>query len=167
MRDAIFGDLHEEFVRDAIQLGVRRARTRYVGRAGGIIAYALADTLRWRSWVSTAPSIEPSRTTSRTRAADAAHARPMLARAIGVGRHAGLAVVAIGVLSAGILLNTALFSAMKGGSRPPGQDGTLLSSAMGAGAVVLLLLCAGLAAAVLCAGPRWLHARSRRRQATS
>lgn len=168
MRDAIFGDLHEEFTRDAEQLGVRRARARYVSQTAGIITHALADALRWRSWVSTAPAMEPITPTSSGRAANGALVHESLrARAAGVGRHAGLAVVAIGVLVAGIVVNTVLFSAVKDAARPLGGESALLSSAMGAGAVVLLLLCAGVAAAVLCAGPRWLYARSRRRQATS
>jgi hypothetical protein len=33
IRDAILGDLHEEFLHDVAEVGVRRARVRHVSRA--------------------------------------------------------------------------------------------------------------------------------------
>ena len=41
LRDAILGDLHEEFTHDLAEGGVRRARLRHVSRTTGIAARAL------------------------------------------------------------------------------------------------------------------------------
>jgi hypothetical protein len=48
MRDAIVGDLHQELVRDTVQVGEALARTRYRQRVAGIVAYVVLDIARWR-----------------------------------------------------------------------------------------------------------------------
>jgi hypothetical protein len=150
MRDAILGDLHEELVRDAHEAGVRRARTRYVRSVAEIVTHALSDTLRWRSWVSTSAPV------------DGRGPMPMTkerARAPGVGVHAGLALIAVGVLIAGIIVNNVVFTAVTRTPTPAAHHPVTASTVLGFAAVVLLLACAGVAAAVLCAGPRWLYMR--------
>jgi hypothetical protein len=150
MRDAIVGDLHEEFVHDAARVGPARARVWYQRRAAGIVAHALFDTLRWRSWASTTPPAERPRPV----AAPAVAARPRAG-----GFSAGFGAVALGVLLVGIVANTLLFGAARQGPHPSAPAGSALGSAIGVAAVVLAVVCAGVAALVLCAGPRWLRRR--------
>src|SRR5262249_48927071 len=69
MRDAILGDLHEEFLDDAIEHGTRSARARYVRRTVGIAVRALSDAMIWREWVSTGRIAEPQLVTKDPRAA--------------------------------------------------------------------------------------------------
>ena len=147
MRDAILGDLNEEFVRDTRETSARCARTRYVRSVAEIVTYAVADALRWRSWTSAQLDESPP------------------SRAPGAGLHAGLAAVAVGVLIAGILVNNIAFTAVKNAAPAAGQE-VHVSSALGAAAVVLLVACASAAAAVLCAGPRWLYLRFHRGSAS-
>jgi len=155
--------LHEEFVIDVARLGLSRARAIYSRRAAGIIAHGAFDSLRWRSWVSTTPPAAlPS---SRVQPSGAAHAEmgnrlpTTLARARAAGGGAGLAVVALGVLSVGIVANTVLFTAVRTAPPSAGHQSSVLISPLGAGAVVLAVACAGAAAVILCAGPRWLRRR--------
>jgi hypothetical protein len=149
MRDAIVGDLHEEFVHDAARVGPARARAWYQRRAAGIVAHALFDAVRWRSWASTTPPAERPRPA----------AAPAVAARTRGGSGAGLGAVALGVLLVGIVGNTLLFSAARHGPRPAAPEGSALGSALGVAAVVLAVVCAGVAALVLCAGPRWLRRR--------
>jgi len=156
VRDAIVGDLHEEFVRDAARLGLRGARRRYRRRAAEIVAHAAWDSLCWRSWESTAPE-EPARPPEDARALprpgdvtrelSGAYAR---ARRGGLG----LAVLAFVVIGVAAIANTLLFTAVDGPSPSPVHEASILLSALGLGGVVLLLACASLAAALICAGAR-------------
>lgn len=146
IRDAILGDLHEEFLDDAAGHGVRSARARYVRRTAGIGARALMDAVMWREWVSGDEVVAPSRVpaTHRARGRGAA------------GSFAGFVVLALFVLTGAAVVNTLLFSA----SRARGGHG---SSAAGVGAVVLLVACVGIGAVVVCVGPRWRQGRRRGR----
>ena len=152
MRDAIVGDLHEEFVHDAARVGSAQARAWYQRRAAGIVAHALFDALRWRSWASTTPPAE----WPRPAAAPAVAARP---RPGAGGFSPGLGAVALGVLLVGIVVNTLLFGAVRQGPHPAVPAGSVLGSALGVAAIMLAVVCAGVAALVLCAGPRWLRRR--------
>lgn len=154
MRDAIVGDLHEEFLKDTAQAGLQSARARYAGRAAGIVMHAAVDFLRLRSWVSTSPAPAPAR------AAAAVPTVALLAHARGITADALFVVLALAVLVAGIAINTIMFSAVRGNLPATAAQGPV-PPALAVGGVVLLLACAGLAAVVLCAGPRW---RRRRRQ---
>lgn len=150
MRDVILGDLHEEFVHDVAQVGVRQARIRYVRRTAGIVAHAASDSLTFRSWAGAEQSASPRATVSACPAAGALGV-PRLsvyARARTVGGDAGFAVLALFVLAVGIVVNTMLFTAIE-------PQGPRVSSAAGIGGVALLLACVVIAAIVMCAGPRW------------
>lgn len=141
MRDAILGDLHEEFLDDAMRHGTRAARARYVQRTAGVVIRALSDAMIWREWVSTAPVAgaqlvaESSRPASHHRAGSA-------------GGFAGFVIVALVVLVLAVVVNTMLFSATS-------AHHSHTSSAAGIGGVALLVASVGLGAIVVCAGPRW------------
>lgn len=143
MRDAILGDLHEEFLDDATECGPRSARARYVRRAAGIVVRAAYDALIWREWVSADPvATEPPavvKSAARSRAA---------------GSFASFVAVALVVLGAAVVVNTMLFSA----NQARGPHGL---SAAGIGGVVLLVACVGIGAVIVCAGPRWRRNRRR------
>lgn len=167
MRDSIFGDLHEQFVDDIARFGPARARAYYTRRVAGIVAHAAFDSLRWRSWVSTTPPAKLRSSVAEPNAGAAPGAtvpQPQVAyaRTRVAGGGAGLAALALGVLSIGIVVNTMLFSAVRQAPKTAAYQGSLLSSTVGIGAVVLALACAGVAAVVLCAGPRWLRQRLRK-----
>jgi hypothetical protein len=152
--DAIVGDLHEEFAHDAVRHGPARAGARYWRRVAGIVFHATIDELLLRSWSNPSSAVEmPTERASRAGAsgglaAVTAHART----SVGVG------VLAFVVLAVGIAANTLLFSSVRGtpGSAAAAQGP---ASAIGVAAVVLSFVCAGAAAVVLCAGPRWLRRR--------
>ena len=143
IRDAILGDLHEEFLDDAEERGVRLARARYVRRTAGIVAHALSDAMIWREWVSTGPVAAPQQPPAK-----------IPARSGAAGAFAGFVVVALVVLAMGVVVNTILFSATQ-------ARGTHGSSAAGIGGVTLLVACVGIGAVVVCAGPRWRRNRRR------
>lgn len=159
MRDAIFGDLHEEFVQDARELGPRRARARYGRRAASIVGHAVSDSLRWRSWVSTPPAdathiARPSSATA-IRGDTTRSLRSGFAGARSLRGHGVFAILALGVMAVAVVVNTLVFT-MVGGTPPDAtHGGSLLTSAAGIGGVVLLIACAIVAAVFLCAGPRW------------
>lgn len=144
IRDAILGDLHEEFLDDATDGGPRLARARYVRRTAGIVVRALYDALIWREWVSAAAVEAQPQATVRS-----------APRGGAAGSFAGFVAVALIVLAAAVVVNTMLFSA----NQARGAHG---SSAAGVGGVVLLIACVGIGAVIMCAGPRW---RKRRRGA--
>ncbi len=146
IRDAILGDLHEEFLGDATGDGVRSARARYVRRTAGIVVRALADAMIFREWVSTDRVAAPSRASVKLPGHGGGAA----------GSFTGFVIIALFVLAAAVVVNTMLFSA----SRARGVHG---SSAAGIGAVVLLVACVGIGAVVVCAGPRWQRNRRRDR----
>src|SRR4051812_34428073 len=56
MREAILGDLHEEFMHDVLEMDVRRVRVRHAQRCAGIVTRALLDAAICRNWVSTTPA---------------------------------------------------------------------------------------------------------------
>jgi hypothetical protein len=156
MRDAIVGDLHEEFAHDSRQVGVEKARWRHILRATGVALYAAADFMRWRAWASTTPAAAP-RSVPSGRA-------PVLARARGLG-DIGIGLLAFGVIVVAIVGNTILFSATKGTAHV--ATGAAANSALGLGAVLLLIASASVAAVLLCAGPRWLRRRLARTAAAT
>lgn len=143
IRDAIIGDLHEEFLDDATERGLRLARARYVRRTAGIVVRALSDALIWREWVSVGPA-----------AAEPPAAVRASVRRGAVGSFAGFVIVALVVLAAAVVANTILFSANQ-------ARGTHASSAAGIGGVALLVACVGIGAVIMCAGPRWRRNRRR------
>jgi len=144
IRDAILGDLHEEFLDDATERGKHVAVARYVRRTAGIVMRALVDALLWREWVSTGAPAAAAPTVVKT-----------TARGGAVGSFAGFVVIALIVLGAAIVANTILFSA----NQARGSRG---SSAAGIGGVVLLVACVAIGAVVMCAGPRWRRSRRRK-----
>ena len=146
MRDAILGDLHEEFLDDADEGGARSARLRYVQRTAGIVVRALSDAMIMREWVSTGPAAAPQLV------AESSHRTQH--RASSAGGFAGFVMVALLVLGVAVVANTMLFSA--GGPRHQHA-----SSAAGIGGVALLVACVGVGALVVCAGPRWRGKRRR------
>jgi len=156
MRDAILGDLHEEFTHDVAEVGVRRARLRHVSRTTGIAGRALFDSAICRSWVSTDPAGEGGRAA----AAGTANARVSGAALVGFRRvrtllaAAGFPLLALLVVVVGVVANTMMFSAAQAQS-------ARASSAAGIGGVALLLACVAIAAIVLCLGPRWRRKRVR------
>ena len=154
MRDAILGDLHEEFTHDVAQAGVQRARVRYVRRSAGIVAHALSDAVICRSWVSTVPAVPPQHATGSSHAGNGEGRASASGRVRGTGSDAGFAVVALFVVVVAIVVNTMLFSATQ-------ARGPRVSSAAGIGGVVLLVACVTIAAVVICAGPRWRRNRKR------
>ena len=147
MRDAIMGDLYEELVRDAHNDGRLVARRRYRQRVAGILAYALLDTLRWRTWGST-PADVPRVQMVGTRAVASTRARPRTA-------DAWIVLAAFAVLGVGIVANTLIFSTV----RTPAA-GASVSPALGVVAIALALGSALAAAVLLCVGPRWLRQRA-------
>ena len=152
--DAIVGDLHEEFAHDAAQLGAAQAGTRYWRHAAGIMLHATLDELLLRSWASRESTAEVPAARAGTRAGVADR---LLAVASRAGTGAGLGALAFGMLAIGIVANTVLFSTVRGAPGAAPLGAATSASVIGVGAVVLSLLCAGGAALVLCAGPRWLH----------
>lgn len=148
IRDAILGDLHEEFLDDAVERGAQSARARYARRTAGIVVRALSDAMIWREWVSTGPVPEPQLVTASARPTTQHRASP-------AGGFAGFVIVALIVLGVAVVVNTILFSASA-------ARHTLASTAAGIGGVALLVACVGFGAIVLCAGPRWRRNRRRR-----
>lgn len=148
IRDAILGDLHEEFQDDAAECGAQAARVRYARRTAGIVVRALCDAMIWREWVSTGSVSEPQLITASAGRATHHPASP-------VGGFAGFLIVALMVLGVAVVANTLLFSAS-------GARHTHASTAAGIGGVALLVACVGFGAIVLCAGPRWRRNRRRR-----
>ena len=161
MRDAIFGDLREDFVHETAELGIRRARARYHRRAAGIAAYALFDALRWREWAGDAEARESGDAADAEvaplRAAPTRIAAATSARLWLVGSHAALLLLSLAVLLAGIAADMTMFRAMQ---RVP-HPGSFMSSAVGIAAAALLLGSAMAAAVIMCAGPRWIRGRAR------
>ena len=147
IRDAILGDLHEEFLDDAAERGAPSARARYARRSAGIVVRALSDAMLWREWVSTGPATEPQLVT-----ASSHRATPR--RASSAGGFAGFVIVALVVLGVAVVANTILFSASA-------ARHAHASTAAGIGGVVLLVACVGFGAVVVCAGPRWRRSRRR------
>ena len=141
MRDAILGDLHEEFLDDAQEFGAQSARVRYARRTAGIAVRAMSDAMIWRAWVSTGPEAELS-------------SPPKRPHKQGAGGFAGFVLAALIVLVLGVVMNTILFSATT-------ASGTRVSSAAGVGGIVLLVASVGIGAVVMCAGPRWRRNRRR------
>ena len=156
MRDAILGDLHEEFLRDLADVGVRRARLRHVSRTSGIAARALFDSAICRGWVSTEPAAgEAGRATvSGDTKAPAGGSLVALRRARTVLGAASFPLLALVVVAVGVVANTMMFSA----AQPRSPRAT---SAAGIGGVALLVACVAIAAVVLCVGPRWRRRRLR------
>lgn len=172
IRDSIFGDLHEEFVRDRERLGPKRARAYHRDRVLEILLYAVWDTLRLRTW-TTVPA-RGTASTDRGRAGDASYDAdaeepgrwPGLARPARLGGMVGLAVLGLAVLVVGIVVNTSLFAAVNSASTPVpeaslaamsegGLAGSPLVTALGIGSVALMLACAIGAALVMCRAPGW------------
>ena len=155
LRDAILGDLHEEFTHDLADVGVRRARLRHVSRTAGIAARALFDSAICRSWESTEPAGEAGRG-ARTGAANAAGGSPpvVLRRTRAIVGAASFPILALFVVVVGVVVNTMMFSA----AQPQSPRAT---SAAGIGGVAVLVACVAIAATVLCVGPRWRRKRLR------
>lgn len=147
IRDAILGDLHEEFLDDAVERGAQSARARYARRTAGIVVRALSDAMIWREWVSTGPVPEPQLVSASARPTTQRRANP-------AGGFAGFVIVALIVLGVAVVVNTILFTAS--------AAHTHASTAAGIGGVALLVACVGFGAIVLCAGPRWRRNRRRR-----
>lgn len=162
--DAIVGDLHEEFVQDAASRGVPHARALYWRRALGVIVHATFDELRWRSWASGGSSSAESLPAPRGGAARSDAAGRILASASRsrATANAGVGALAFGVLGVGIVVNTLLFANVRGASHGAGHAVAAMPPVIAVGATVLAVVCAGTAAVVLCAGPRWLRRRLRR-----
>ena len=156
MRDAILGDLHEEFLQDVADVGARRARLRHVSRATGIAARALFDSAICRGWVSTEPAGEAGRGAVSGPANAAAGGSPpvVLRRARAVVGVASFPLLALLVVVVGVVVNTMMFSAAQ-------PQSPRVSSAAGIGGLALLLACVAIAAIVLCVGPRWRRKRLR------
>ncbi len=160
LRDAILGDLHEEFVDDVLRVGDALARMRCTRRALGIAAYASFDRLLCRSWVSEdspSPRLGDASATASAKAPVAAAARAAALQ--GVARYAIIALLGFVVLLVGIVGNTMLFSAIE----PTSARATSVraTSVAGVGGVVLFVACAAAAAIIVCAGPRWRRRRLR------
>jgi len=155
IRDAILGDLHEEFLHDVAEVGVRRARVRHVSRATGIAVRASFDSVICRSWVSTEPVAEARRATV-SGPANAVAGLPLvvLRRVRAVLGAASFSILALFVVVVGVVVNTMLFSAAQ-------PQGARASSAAGIGGVALLVACIAIAVVVLCVGPRWRRKRLR------
>jgi hypothetical protein len=156
MRDAIFGDLHEELLQDAEDVGTSLARFRYARRVTGIALHATFDALRQRSWASAPPTSDGRpEGVAPTAIIAASHVRA-------AGGGAVIAIVVLAVLSIGVVASTFLFSAVHGADRTATAGSSASSSALAVGAVALALACSSGAAIVLCVGPRWLRRRLRR-----
>ncbi len=155
MRDAILGDLHEEFTHDVADVGVRRAHLRHVSRTTGIAARALSDSAICRSWVSTEPAGEAGRGAGSGPAHAAGGSPPVvLRRTRAIVGAASFPILALFVVVVGVVVNTMMFSAAQ-------PQSPRVSSAAGIGGVALLLACVVIAAIVLCVGPRWRRKRLR------
>lgn len=155
MRDAILGDLHEEFGDDVSRVGEALARARCTRRALGIAAHASFDRLLCRSWAS--EDSPPPRLGDSAAPASAKAPVPVTARAAamhGVARYAIIALLGFVVLLVGIVGNTMLFSAVE-------PTSVRATSIAGVGGVVLFVACAAAAAIIVCAGPRWRRRRLR------
>jgi len=155
MRDAILGDLHEEFGDDVSRVGEALARVRCTRRARGSAAHASFDRLLCRSWVS--EDSPPPRLGDPAAPASAKAPVPVSARAVamhGIARYAIIALLGFVVLLVGIVGNTMLFSAV-------GPTSVRATSVAGVGGVVLFVACAAAAAMIVCAGPRWRRRRLR------
>jgi len=157
LREAILGDLHEEFQLDVQTLGERTARLRHLSRAVGIVLHALTDAAIRRAWAEgdssadaaqgSSPPWAPASTSASVAPAGAGRWRA----AAQVG---GCTALALLVLVVGIVANTMLFSAAQlGGAR--------VSSAAGAGGIAVLLASVVLAVMLVCLGPRWLRRSAR------
>ena len=157
MRDAIVGDLHEEFTHDLAEVGERRARLRHLSRTTGIAARALVDSAICRSWVSTDPAGEAGRGVVSSAANITAVGAPpvVLRRTRALVGAATFPLLALFVVVVGVVVNTMMFSAAQ-------PQGPRASSAAGIGGVALLVACVAIAAIVLCVGPRWRQKRLRR-----
>ena len=155
MRDAILGDLHEEFLHDLAEVGVRRAHIRHASRTTAIAARALFDSAICRSWVSTEPMGEAGRGTV-SGPANAAGGSPsvVLQRTRTIVGAASFPLLALVVVVVGVVVNTMMFSAAQ-------PQSARASSAAGIGGVALLVACVAIAAMVLCVGPRWRRKRLR------
>lgn len=152
-RDAILGDLYEEFTHDLADVGVRRARLRQVSRTTGIAARALFDSAICRGWVSAEPGV--SETGRPTTNPGVGGGRPVvLRRTRAVIGAASFPLIALFVVVVGVVVNTMMFSA----AQPDGSRG---APAVGIGGVALLLAFVALAAVILCLGPRWRRKRLR------
>jgi hypothetical protein len=151
-RDAILGDLYEEFTYDLADVGVRRARLRQVSRTTGIAARALFDSAICRGWVSA----EPAEGVGRSPADVAAGGSPpvVIRHARTIVGAAGFPLLALFVVVIGVVINTMMFSA----AQPDTSRG---APAAGIGGVALLLAFVALAAVILCLGPRWRRKRLR------
>ena len=155
MRDAILGDLHEEFTHDLAEVGERRARRRHLSRTAGIAARALFDSAICRSWVSMEPAGEAGRSAVSGPANAAGGAPPVvLRRTRALVGAASFPLLALFVVVVGVVVNTMMFSAAQ-------PQGPRTSSAAGIGGVALLVACVAIAAIVLCVGPRWRRKRLR------
>lgn len=154
-RETILGDLHEEFAHDLGEVGVWRARARHVSRTTGIMARALFDSAICRGWASTEGADAGRGAASSAANAAAGGSPPMvLRRARAVLGAAGFPLLALLVVVVGVVANTMMFSAAE-----PRSAGA--SSAVGIGAVALLVAFVAIAAIVLCVGPRWRRKRLR------
>lgn len=164
MREAIFGDLHEEYVRDVARMGPEAARRRYRDGTLGILAHATWDSFRWRTWTSSAAIPKAPTGTGGEVAPNAApgeRAHRVVHGSRRVGTYAGLAIGAFAVLAIGIVVNTLVFAAVEGVGGPvsstgltPWLRGPLVVLVFGLLSGVLLLGSAALAAFVLCLAPR-------------
>ena len=156
VRDAILGDLSEEFLHDVAEVGVRRARMRHVSRATGIAARAMFDSAMCRSWASPDASADARRSgvSGHADARAGVSSPPVLRRVRAVFGAAGFSILALVVVVAGVVVNTMLFSAAQ-------PQSPRASSAAGIGGVALLVACVAIAAVVMCAGPRWRRKRVR------
>ena len=141
IRDAILGDLHEEFLDDASTRGVQSARVRYARRTVSILVRAVCDAVICREWVSTGPAAAPQLVTETSRGGPQPRARA-------ASGFAGFVVVALIVLVLGVVVNTILFSATA-------ARHTHASSAASIGGVAVLVASVIVGAVVMCAGPRW------------
>jgi len=147
MRDAIMGDLHQEFVHDVRHLGMSSARARLRDRALGIVAHAVWDAVCWRSWVSSNPRAVPEVADRSPKPPAQGVVQETYVRARGVAGYLGLTLIALGVLALGIVINTTVFMAVESGA--PRTE-----IALGLAGLVLLIACAALAAIMICVVPR-------------
>ena len=166
MRETIFGDLHEEYVRDVRRVGPEAARRRYRDGTLGILAHATWDSFRWRTWTSSTetPSGVPGMDEHPARRAapvPSDRTRRVVHGSRRFGAYAGLAVGAFAVLVLGIVVNTLVFAAVEGvggavstAGLAPWLHGPLVVLVFGVMSGVLLLGSAALAAFVLCLAPR-------------
>jgi len=174
MREAIFGDLHEEFVREIEQIGWGPARARYRDRVIGIVAHALWDTFRWRAWASTPPPPadgSPLSADRRGRREWEEGLRVAVVRSRAIGRAVAFSVLGLAVLTVGIVVNTSVFAAVEGaplaaipqapGVSPSGLTETLAVLGFALGGLALMTSCAIVGALIICFGPRWRGRRAR------